>query len=162
MILHIHSDASYLSVSNARSPLGGHFFCGYKPPNEDNLNGSILNVAAVIKNLVASVAESEIGACFQNAQRGAPVRITLIELGHKQPVTPLRTDKSTAFRILNETIKQKRSKAMDIIYHLLTDRVRQNNLMFIGAQVVKIWEIITKTSFRTTSQRYARNDITSG
>jgi hypothetical protein len=32
MILHIHSDASYLSVSNPRSRLGGLFFCGYKPP----------------------------------------------------------------------------------------------------------------------------------
>jgi hypothetical protein len=32
MILHIHSDASYLSVSNARSRLGGLFFCGDKPP----------------------------------------------------------------------------------------------------------------------------------
>jgi hypothetical protein len=32
MILHIHSDASYLSVSNARSRLGGMFFCGDKPP----------------------------------------------------------------------------------------------------------------------------------
>jgi hypothetical protein len=31
MILHIHSDASYLSVSNARSHLGGLFFCGDKP-----------------------------------------------------------------------------------------------------------------------------------
>jgi hypothetical protein len=28
MILHIHSDASYLSVSNARSRLGDLFFCG--------------------------------------------------------------------------------------------------------------------------------------
>jgi hypothetical protein len=28
MILHIHSDASYLSVSNARSRLRGLFFCG--------------------------------------------------------------------------------------------------------------------------------------
>jgi hypothetical protein len=49
MVLHIHSDASYLSVSHARSRLGGLFFCGNKPPNEDNLNGSILNVASVIK-----------------------------------------------------------------------------------------------------------------
>jgi hypothetical protein len=32
MTLHIHSDASYLSVSNARSRLGGLFFCGNKPP----------------------------------------------------------------------------------------------------------------------------------
>jgi hypothetical protein len=49
MILHIHIDASYLSVSNARSRLGGLFFCGDKSPQEDNLNVSILNVASVIK-----------------------------------------------------------------------------------------------------------------
>jgi hypothetical protein len=67
MILHIHSDASYLSVSNAHSRLGGLFFCGDKSPQEDNLNGSILKVASVIKNVVASAAESEVGACFQNA-----------------------------------------------------------------------------------------------
>jgi hypothetical protein len=49
MILHIHSDASYLSVSNARSRLGGLFLCGDKPPQEDTLNDSILDVVSVIK-----------------------------------------------------------------------------------------------------------------
>jgi hypothetical protein len=117
MILHIHSDASYLSVSNARSPLGGLFFLGNESAEQDKLNGSILNVAAVIKNVVASAAESEVGACFHNAQSGAPLRTTLTELGHTQPPTPLRTDNSTAFGIVNETIKQKRSKAMDMRYH---------------------------------------------
>jgi hypothetical protein len=53
MVLHIHSDASYLSVSNARSRLGGLFFLGNKSPEQDTLNGSILNVAAVIKNVVS-------------------------------------------------------------------------------------------------------------
>jgi hypothetical protein len=125
MILHIHSDVSYLSVSNARSRLGGLFFCGDKSPQQDTLNGSILNVASVIKNVVASAAESEVGACFHNAQSGAPLRVTLTELGHIHPPTPLRTDNSTAFGILNETIKQKRSKAMDTRYHWLTDRVCQ-------------------------------------
>jgi hypothetical protein len=43
---------------------------------------------------------------------------------HTTP-TPVRTDNSTAFGILNETIKQKRSKAIDMRYHWLTDRVRQ-------------------------------------
>jgi hypothetical protein len=62
MILHIHIDASYLSVSNARNRLGGLFFCGDKYPHKDNINGSILNVASVIKNVVASTAESEVGA----------------------------------------------------------------------------------------------------
>jgi hypothetical protein len=117
MILHIHSDASYLSVSNARSRLGGLFFLGNKPPEQETLNGSILNVAAVIKNVVASAAESEVGACFHNAQSGATLRVTLTELGHTQPPTPLRTDNSTAFGILNENIKQKRSKAMYMRYH---------------------------------------------
>jgi hypothetical protein len=125
MILHIHSDASYLSVSNARSRLGGLFFLGNKSPEQDTLNGSILNVASVIKNVVGCAAESEVGACFHNAQSGAPLRVTLTELGHTQPPTPLRTDNCTAFGILNDTIKQKQSKAMDMIYHWLTDRVRQ-------------------------------------
>jgi hypothetical protein len=67
MVLHIHSDDSYLSVSNAGSRLGGLFFLGNKPPEQDTLNGSILNVASVIKYVVASAAESEVGACFHNA-----------------------------------------------------------------------------------------------
>jgi hypothetical protein len=125
MILHIHSDASYLSVSNARSRIGGLFFLGNKSPEQDKINGFILNVASVIKHVVASATESEVGACFRNAQSGAPLRVTLTELGHAQPPTPLRTDNSTPFGILNETIKQKRSKAMDMRYDWLTDRVRQ-------------------------------------
>jgi hypothetical protein len=85
MILHIHSDASYLSVSNDRSRLGGLFLLGNKSPEQDTLNGSILNVASVIKNVVASAAKSEVGACFHNAQSGARLRVTLMELGHSQP-----------------------------------------------------------------------------
>jgi hypothetical protein len=125
MILHIHSDVTYLSVSNARIRLGGLFFLGNKPPEQDTLNGSILNVASVIINVVASAAKSEVGACFHSAQSGALLRVTLTELGHSQPPTHIRTNNSTAFGIFNETIKQKQSKAMDMRYHWITDRVRQ-------------------------------------
>jgi hypothetical protein len=125
MILHIHSDTSYLSVSKARSRLGGLFYLGYNPPNQDKLNGSILNVSSVIKNAVASAAESEVSSFFQNAQTAAPLRTALLEPGHTQPATPLRTDNSTAYGILNETIQHKRSKSMDMKYYWLQDRVRQ-------------------------------------
>jgi hypothetical protein len=108
-----------------KQPSRRYVFLGNKPPEQDKLNGSILNVSSIIKNVVAYAAESEVGACFHNAQSGAPLRETLTELGHIQPPTPLRTDNSTAFGILNEAIKQKRSKAMDMRYHWLTDRVRQ-------------------------------------
>jgi hypothetical protein len=56
MILHIHSDTFYLSVSHAHSRLGGLFYCRNKPPQADKLNGYILNAASVIKNVVASAA----------------------------------------------------------------------------------------------------------
>jgi hypothetical protein len=114
MILHIHSHASFLSVSNARSPLGGLFFLGNKSLQQDALNDFILNVASAIKIVVALASESEVGAYFHNAQSGAPLRITLTELGHTQPPTPLRADSSTAFGILNKTKKQKKLEAMDI------------------------------------------------
>jgi hypothetical protein len=44
MILNIDSDASYLSVSYARSRLGGLFFLGNKSTDQETLNGSIVNV----------------------------------------------------------------------------------------------------------------------
>jgi hypothetical protein len=123
-MLHIHSDASYLSVSNEGSRLRGLIFLGIKSPEQDTLNGSFLNADAIIKNVVASAAESEVGACFHNAHSDAPLRVTLTEMGHTQPLAPLRTDNYTAFGILNQTIKQKKSKAIDIRYHWLTNRVR--------------------------------------
>jgi hypothetical protein len=76
-------------------------YCGDKTQHAKKLNGSILNAAAIIKNVVASAAELEVRACFQNAQTGAPLRVTLIELYHQQPAIPLWTDNSTAFGILN-------------------------------------------------------------
>jgi hypothetical protein len=80
--------------------------------------------------MIASSAESEVGACFQNAQAAAPLRVTLLELGHTQPGNPLRTDNSSAYGILNEKIKQKRSKSMDMKYYWLQDRVRQKQFYF--------------------------------
>jgi hypothetical protein len=48
-----------------------------------------------------------------------------MEFGHKKSATPLRTGNFTAYGILNEAIKQKRSKSMDMKYYWLQDRVRQ-------------------------------------
>jgi hypothetical protein len=48
-----------------------------------------------------------------------------MEFGPKQLATPLQTENSTAFGILNETIKQKRSRSMEMKYYWLQDRVHQ-------------------------------------
>ena len=60
-----------------------------------------------------------------NAQLAAPMRTTLEELGHPQPPTPMKTDNTTANGIINGTVKQQRSKAIDMRYYWLKDRVEQ-------------------------------------
>jgi hypothetical protein len=86
MILHIHSDASYISENEAKSRAGGFFYMGNTSQNEKKLtNGAILIVSKVLKHVISSAAEAEIGAVFINAKEGAVLRTTLEELGHKQP-----------------------------------------------------------------------------
>eukprot|EP00804_Cyclotella_cryptica_P020585 CCRYP_003433-RA/>CCRYP_003433-RA protein AED:0.38 eAED:0.38 QI:0/0/0/1/1/1/2/0/421 len=66
MVLAAHSDASYLSEPQARSRAGGHFFLSSNadiPPN----NGAILNIAHIIKHVMASATEAELAALFITA-----------------------------------------------------------------------------------------------
>jgi hypothetical protein len=46
-------------------------------------------------------------------------------MGHDQPATPIQTDNACANGIMNSTVKQKRSKAIDMRYYWLRDRVQQ-------------------------------------
>eukprot|EP00804_Cyclotella_cryptica_P006782 CCRYP_019520-RA/>CCRYP_019520-RA protein AED:0.42 eAED:0.42 QI:0/0/0/1/0/0/4/0/407 len=51
MILAVHSDASYLSETKARSRAGGHFFLSEDNPSPCN-NDAILNLAQIIKPVI--------------------------------------------------------------------------------------------------------------
>ena len=44
-------------------------------------------LAKVIKNVMASAAESEVASLFMNAQEAVSTRTCLIEMGHPQPAT---------------------------------------------------------------------------
>ena len=78
-----------------------------------------------MKNVVSSAAEAEVGALFHNAQDACTLRQTLLDLGHQQPPTAIQTDNACADGIMNQTVKQKRSKAIDMRYYWLRDRVEQ-------------------------------------
>jgi hypothetical protein len=123
MILQLDSDAAYLVCPEARSRAGGYFFLGNK--DRKLFNGALMVLAKIIKNVMASAAESEVAGLYMNAREAVPMRQALIEMGHPQPATPMKTDNSTATGILNNTIKQKRSKAIDMRFYWLRDRVQQ-------------------------------------
>jgi hypothetical protein len=131
MILQVHSDASYLSESQARSRAGGLFFLGSIPPTDrpspkpPNINGAVHVNSNIMRQVLASATEAEVGALFYNAQDACILRQTLHDLGYPQPATPIQTDNACAEGIVNETVKQKRSKAMDMRFYWLRCRVRQ-------------------------------------
>jgi hypothetical protein len=86
MILHIHSDASYLSEKRIQKQGWGVLLHGQHSPKRQKLtNGAILIVSKVLKHVISSAAEAEIGAVFINAKEGAVLTTTLKELGQKQP-----------------------------------------------------------------------------
>ena len=132
MILHIHSDASYLSESEARSRAGGFFFLSDKFNPDDKTapppktNGAIHIVCTIMSNVMSSATEAEVGALFHNAQDACTLRTALEFLEHPQPPTPIQTNNSCAEGIINDTVKQKRSKAIDMRFYWVRDRVRQN------------------------------------
>ena len=82
-------------------------------------------------NVMASAAEAETGALFLNAQAACPIRVALEEMGYPQPPTPFNTDNQTAQGIVCKTIKQKRSKAIDMRFYWLQDRVEQGQFVII-------------------------------
>jgi hypothetical protein len=91
MILNIHSDTSYLSERESKSRAGGFFYMERNTDKANRLtNGAILIISTVLKNVMSSAAEEEIGAVFLNAKEGTFLRTTLEELGHPQPQHPYK------------------------------------------------------------------------
>ena len=72
MVMNIHSDASYLSEGKAQSRTCGHFFMGWVPVDGApiRINGAFHVSTNVIRFVVASAAEAELGALFHNCQTG--------------------------------------------------------------------------------------------
>jgi hypothetical protein len=140
MHLHTHSDASYLSEPEARSRVGGIHFLSSAPkdpnkaPHPDDppppLNGAVHIVSNIMCQVLASAAEAEMGGLFYNGQEAVvTIRTTLIDTGYPQPPIPLQPDNSTAAGISNSTVKQRRSKAIDMRFYWIRDGVNQGQFL---------------------------------
>ena len=65
MVQLVHIDTSYLSETNARSRVEGHFFMSSDSP-ESPKNEAILVIAKIIKALMYSAAKAKLGALYIN------------------------------------------------------------------------------------------------
>ena len=76
---------------------------------------------------MSSSAEAEIGALFHNTKAGGLIRVTLEEMEHSQKEEPMQIDKSTIYRIVNDTIQEKRTKDMDMSFYWVQNRTCQGH-----------------------------------
>jgi hypothetical protein len=68
-----------------KAGLGGLLHGKRNETSEKLTNGAILIISKVLKHVMYSAAEAEIGAVFINSIGVAVLRTKLEELGHKQP-----------------------------------------------------------------------------
>ena len=132
MILSIYTDVSYLTAPQAKSRAGGYFYLSNRTydPNAP-LNGSIHIECSVMKRVLASAMEAELGGMFQNAQQGVWIRTMLEEMGHKQPPTFLITNNTATKSVAEGTAKQRKSRAINMNFYWIRDRIQQGQFQII-------------------------------
>ena len=94
------------------------------------VDGTVVTVAKIIKFVMSSAAEADMGALYETAKELVPIRLTLEEMGWKQPITPIQTDNTTAAGVVNNTIIPKKSKSMDLRFWWLKCRESQQQFRY--------------------------------
>ena len=130
MCLHIDSDAAYLVRPKSRSRSAGHYYLSDTPPpppirTNPTPNVPILTKCQTIRTVMAYAAEAETDANFLNIQQAVPICTTLLEMGHPQPPTPIKTNIKTSHIILTGNMLRKHSKSFDIRFNWMWCCIKQ-------------------------------------
>jgi hypothetical protein len=137
MVLAIESDASYLSFVKARSRAAGYFFLTntrQKPTDPFQPNGAVHVLCHIMREVLSSAAEAELGALFLIGKKACSLRHALTEMGHPQPATPMATDNSTAGGIATDTVKQNGRKLLTCVFIGFVIASARDKFKFTGAK----------------------------
>ena len=134
MMLALHSDASYLSEPESKSRAAGYFFL-LKQNNESFNNGAIMTLSKIIKHVMLSTSEAETAAIFYNFKAALPLRVSLEEMEHEQPKTPVTTDNTTSHGLNKKTMISKRAKSYNMRFNLLKFREALNQFDLVCRKV---------------------------
>ena len=123
MVLHSCSDVAYLVAPKARSCIAPYNYLSNHPSKtrKPTLNWPILIECKILRKVVSSAVEAETKGLCHAAQSSITIRTFLLNLGHPQPSTLLKTDDSTAIFFVHQNIQQKKSKSWDMQFHWLRD-----------------------------------------
>ena len=80
-----------------------------------------------MRKTMASATLEKLGGLCENCQDMASVKTALAGMGYSQPPAPVSTDNTAEKIIVNVTVKQKISKAIDMIFCSVRDIIRKND-----------------------------------
>ena len=112
MALCAHYDAGLQNEIKGRSRPGAHIFLSENDAMP-RWNGSVLTLAKIIKFVMSSASEAELGAMFITAQEMVATRQTLQAMKWPQTKPPIQTDNSAAAGVVNNTIVPRKLKKME-------------------------------------------------
>jgi hypothetical protein len=126
--MNVHLDMLYLLESGTSSQACGNFFMGWFPTNGDpiKLNGAFFTLCTILHVVVASTVEAELGAFYLYCKEGMIFHLTLEDLGHLKPKSPIYCNNATTVGIANNTVKWKRLLSMEMRYFWICDKVAQD------------------------------------
>ena len=116
MVLCAHSDTGFNNKSKGHRKEGDQIFLS-KNYAMHQWNGSVLTISQIIKSVMSSASEAELGALFITAQEMAAMQNTLEEMKWPQPKSPIQTENSDAAGVVNNTIVNRKLKTMDHRLH---------------------------------------------
>ena len=70
-------------------------------------NGPVHVECSIMRNVMESATESELGGLFEKCQKATSVKKTLADMSHQQPPTLVATYNTAANSMVNVTSKQK-------------------------------------------------------
>jgi hypothetical protein len=82
--------------------------------------------STILQFFVASVVEAELGGLYHNCQMSIIFRLTLKEMGHPQPKTPVHCNNVAVVGIANNSIKRQHLCSMEMRFFLVGDKTAQN------------------------------------
>ena len=125
IILHIHSDAYFLSKPGAKSRAGGYHYLSIASAVPDKallkqppLNGTVNAKCTTMINVLASSIEAKLVN-----------HMALIEMGHAQPPIVAVTDSATGDGFVNDNIRQQLSRYIYMQFNWVRDRVRRGEFL---------------------------------
>jgi hypothetical protein len=108
------------------------------------------NTPGIMRFVVVSVAEVELGALYHNCQTGIIFCDILNNMGHLQPMTPVHCNNITAFGIASNTVKRQHLQSMEMRFFWVGDQVAQDMYALIwhpGKKILPITKVSTTLGF---------------